>query len=100
MAVTRFTVSAAVADSGWPPVSPGGTLDAEGSAPVALTEMLRIGGEWRATPETFDSIDPWTREPGATLPEAGESDVADAVQAARTAFDQGPWPRMTAEERS
>jgi (Z)-2-((N-methylformamido)methylene)-5-hydroxybutyrolactone dehydrogenase len=67
---------------------------------VALTEMLRIGGEWRATPETFDSIDPWTRQAGATLPEAREGDVADAVQAARTAFDQGPWPRMTAEERS
>jgi acyl-CoA reductase-like NAD-dependent aldehyde dehydrogenase len=67
---------------------------------VALTEMLRIAGEWRPTPETFDSIDPWTQRPGATLPEAAERDVADAVQAARTAFDEGPWPRMTAEERS
>ncbi|PZO80289.1 MAG: sorbosone dehydrogenase [Mesorhizobium amorphae] len=33
-------------------------------------------------------------------PEASSEDVADAIQAARHAFDHGPWPRMAAAERS
>lgn len=64
------------------------------------TEQLRIGTEWRTTSATFDSIDPWTQQPWATLPEASQQDVADAVGAARTAFDEGPWSRMTADDRA
>ena len=35
----------------------------------------------------------------ATIPRSGTADVEAAVTAARTAFDGGPWPRMTATER-
>jgi acyl-CoA reductase-like NAD-dependent aldehyde dehydrogenase len=31
--------------------------------------------------------------------EAQAEDVERAVQAARKAFDEGPWPRMTGEQR-
>lgn len=33
------------------------------------------------------------------VPRAGESDVALAVAAARRAFDQGPWPRLSGKSR-
>lgn len=47
----------------------------------------------------FPSVDPYTREPWAVFP-LGDADDADrAVAAARRAFDEGPWPRMTAGER-
>jgi hypothetical protein len=34
------------------------------------------------------------------MAEAGKEDVDRAVRAARKAFDEGPWPRMTAKQRS
>ena len=60
-----------------------------------------IGGEW-ATPRSDDRISvvsPYTEEEIATVPAAGRADVDAAVTAARTAFDSGPWPRATLEER-
>jgi aminomuconate-semialdehyde/2-hydroxymuconate-6-semialdehyde dehydrogenase len=52
-----------------------------------------------ASGEVFASIDPYTREPWAqiALGTAVEADLA--VAAARRAFDEGPWPRMTAGAR-
>jgi acyl-CoA reductase-like NAD-dependent aldehyde dehydrogenase len=34
------------------------------------------------------------------FPEASVEDVADAILAARKAFDEGPWPRMSGKERA
>ena len=65
-----------------------------------MSETMRIGAEWRTAETTFGSIDPYTQEVWAEAPEASEQDVADAVQAARTAFDDGPWRGWTAEQRS
>ncbi|GGO99668.1 aldehyde dehydrogenase family protein [Wenjunlia tyrosinilytica] len=45
-------------------------------------------------------LDPTTERTLAVLPTAGPRDVDAAVGAARTAFDEGPWPRMTAQERA
>ena len=44
------------------------------------------------------------RDPGngdqlGSVPESGREDVIAAVQAARRAFDQGPWRRTTAQDR-
>src|SRR5580700_3216233 len=49
--------------------------------------------------ERFTSVDPWTREPYAEVALGGEDDADRAVQAARRAFDSGPWPRMGLAER-
>jgi len=35
----------------------------------------------------------------ARVPDAGADDVARAVQAARAAFDEGPWKDTTAQDR-
>lgn len=67
---------------------------------MLISVDLRIGSEWRTATETFESINPYTREPWALVPEASDQDVDDAVAAAREAFDHGPWPRMTPEQRA
>jgi aminomuconate-semialdehyde/2-hydroxymuconate-6-semialdehyde dehydrogenase len=47
----------------------------------------------------FDDIDPWTRTARAEIALGGTEDADAAVQAARRAFDDGPWPRMGFAER-
>ena len=64
-------------------------------------EML-VGGEWvgARSGKTFESVNPYTGRVWATAPEAGEEDVDLAVRAAREAFVEGPWGRMTGTERA
>jgi len=44
--------------------------------------------------ETFDSVNPYTGTAWARVPRASARDVDAAVQAARQAFDDGPWGRL------
>jgi 5-carboxymethyl-2-hydroxymuconic-semialdehyde dehydrogenase len=53
-----------------------------------------IGGE------TFEVIDPVSNQPYATAAAGQQADVDAAVAAATLAFEEGPWPRMKARERS
>src|SRR5438128_2315809 len=66
------------------------------------TFQLLIGGAFAdsASGETFKTIDPSTGEVYATVFKAGAEDAERAVQAARTAFDEGPWPKMRGRERA
>jgi aldehyde dehydrogenase (NAD+) len=69
---------------------------------VTHPHSLFIDGAW-AKPETdrlLTVISPVTEEPVGTFAEATDADIDRAVTAARTAFDEGPWPRMTIEERA
>jgi (Z)-2-((N-methylformamido)methylene)-5-hydroxybutyrolactone dehydrogenase len=68
---------------------------------VRQYKML-VGGEWvnARSGKTFESINPYTGRVWATAPEAGEEDVDRAVRAAREAFDEGPWGKMTGTERA
>ena len=61
-----------------------------------------IGGTFTAASSSasFRVIDPMTEKPLVEMPAAQAEDVARAVTAARTAFDQGPWPRMAPAERA
>ncbi|MFI6978327.1 hypothetical protein ACIBSV_06985 [Embleya sp. NPDC050154] len=43
----------------------------------------------------FDDVSPGDGSVLATIADGGVVDVLGAVQAARTAFDSGPWPRMS-----
>ncbi|WP_250454562.1 aldehyde dehydrogenase family protein [Caballeronia sp. ATUFL_M2_KS44] len=47
--------------------------------------------------QRFDRIHPATNEVMTTFVEAGARGVDQAVFAARSAFDEGPWPRMRAQ---
>lgn len=65
-------------------------------------DRLFIGGEWAAPAGTgtIDVISPHTEEVVGRVPEGTEGDIDAAVAAARRAFDEGPWPRMTPAERA
>ena len=65
-------------------------------------DKLFIGGNWTApaSTRTIEVINPTTEEVCGSVPEAVEADIDAAVAAAREAFDQGPWPRMTPVERA
>ena len=52
-----------------------------------------------ASGKTFTSVNPADNEPLAEVAEGGEEDVNRAVAAARRAFEEGPWSRMTALDR-
>jgi len=66
------------------------------------THQLVIGGALAdaASGMTFDSIDPSTGDTFARASQGGAEDARRAVEAARKAFDQGPWPRMKGRERA
>jgi acyl-CoA reductase-like NAD-dependent aldehyde dehydrogenase len=66
------------------------------------TSEVFVGGQWRApaSGETYATINPATEEVSAQVAKGDERDIDLAVQAARRAFDHGPWPRMAASERS
>src|SRR6202008_350253 len=60
-----------------------------------------INGQWvgSASNETFAVYDPSTEEVIAQVASATAADVDRAVKAARAAFDSGPWPQTTAQDR-
>ena len=49
---------------------------------------------------TFETLNPATNQPLAEVADGSAADIDRAVQAARRAFDQGPWPRLPAAERA
>lgn len=67
-----------------------------------LTYGLHIDGRWTqgSATEMLSVINPATEEEIGTTPLGTVSDIQRAIQAARRAFDEGPWPRMTAKQRS
>jgi acyl-CoA reductase-like NAD-dependent aldehyde dehydrogenase len=69
---------------------------------VKFPTALFIDGIWVKphTDRTLEVISPTTEEVLLRVPEASERDVDRAVAAARVAFDTGPWPRLTAAQRS
>ncbi|MDQ4051222.1 MAG: aldehyde dehydrogenase [Actinomycetota bacterium] len=60
-----------------------------------------IDGGWAApaSAAALRVVSPHTEEVVATVPEGSIADIDAAVAAARRAFDEGPWPRMTPAER-
>jgi betaine-aldehyde dehydrogenase len=70
-------------------------------ADVKVHDQLFIGGEWvaPATNNVIEVISPHTEEVIATVPDASTADVDRAVTAARTAFDEGEWPRLSVQDR-
>lgn len=68
---------------------------------AAPDKRMLIGGAWvdAAAGRRFETRDPATGALLGTLPEAGPADVDAAVAAARSAFESGPWRRMSGAER-
>lgn len=65
-------------------------------------DQLYINGQWVAPVKggIFETLDPSSEERLATVAAATAEDVDLAVQAARQAFDDGPWPLMSGSARA
>ncbi len=61
-----------------------------------------IDGSFRPSVDggTFETLNPATNEVLAEASAGTAADVDAAVQAARRAFDEGPWPRLGTDERA
>src|SRR5258707_2394508 len=68
---------------------------------IAAQRQLFINGQWveAASGQTFETPNPATGETLARVAEGDAEDLDRAVRAARKAFDDGPWGRMTPSER-
>ena len=68
---------------------------------VKTPDAFFIGGKWEkpSAKNKLDVISPVTEQVVMRFAEAAPADVDKAVAAARRAFDTGPWPRMSAQER-
>jgi acyl-CoA reductase-like NAD-dependent aldehyde dehydrogenase len=77
------------------------TVTNEAVAPIAHADRFYIDGGWVApsSDATIDVIDSGTEETYFRVAEAQASDIDRAVTAARRAFDEGAWPRLSHAER-
>ena len=68
---------------------------------TAVPRKLFIDGQWSdaASGKTFETPNPATGETLAQVAEGDAEDINRAVRAARRAFDDGPWTKMTPSER-
>ena len=64
-------------------------------------DQLFINGRWVAPVKggTFETINPSNESVLANVAAASAEDIDLAVKAARHAFDDGPWPRMSGAQR-
>lgn len=87
--LSRYSTAAAVENPIIPPVD------------VKYTQLL-INGQFvdSAAGRTFATCDPRTGDVISHVAEGDAEDINRAVSAARKAFDEGPWPKMTAYERA
>ena len=62
---------------------------------------MLIGGQWvePASGAWFESVNPFTAAPWALVPRGGKDDVDRAVAAAKAAFYDGAWRKLTATAR-
>ena len=65
-------------------------------------ERFFVGGEWvePSGDERVDVLNPATEEAIARAAVPDTKDAVRAVEAARRAFDEGPWPRLAVAERA
>src|SRR6516162_926122 len=77
------------------------TLDRTVEEFIGAPRQLFINGQWSdsAAGKTFETPDPATGETLARIAEGDAEDIDRAVRAARSAFEDGPWSKMTPSER-
>ncbi|MGW0035432.1 aldehyde dehydrogenase [Gordonia sp. NPDC003376] len=70
------------------------------TTPIAIRHL--IGDTWTDASDgsTFESRDPHDGTLLATVAQGTADDGTAAITAARTAFDEGPWPQMSPKERA
>lgn len=76
-------------------------IDPKVSSFIAQKHRLLIDGQWveAVSGKTFPTYNPATGEVLAHVPEGSKEDIDRAVAAARRAFEEGPWRKLTPSER-
>ncbi|PBC35970.1 aldehyde dehydrogenase [Rhodococcus sp. ACPA4] len=71
-------------------------------SPVKNPNRFYIGGEWvnPSSDAMFDVLDSNTEELYFRVSEAQAADMDRAIDSAKTAFDSGPWPRLSHIQRA
>jgi betaine-aldehyde dehydrogenase len=66
-----------------------------------MDHTMLIGGEWVAASDeaTMPVVSPFDRAVLGTVPRSAREDARRAIDAAREAFDRGPWPRLPPRAR-
>jgi betaine-aldehyde dehydrogenase len=67
-----------------------------------MDRTMLIGGEWvtASNEATMPVTSPFDRSSLGTVPRSAREDARRAIDAARDAFDRGPWPRLPPRARS
>jgi len=73
--------------------------------PTTLMQAIQrnfIDGEWReaASGRTYQRLNPYDQSVAGIYQDSDAGDAERAIEAARRAFDTGPWPRWPAAERA
>ncbi|CAO5161090.1 Geranial dehydrogenase [Frankia sp. AiPs1] len=78
------------------------TVTADIQQSVRHPDRLFIDGQWvaPASASTIDVVDSTNEQVFLRVAEAGAADLDRAIAAARSAFDEGPWPSLTHVERA
>ena len=78
------------------------TLDRSVEQFIGAPRQMFINGQWMdaASGRTFETPNPATGETLARVAEGDAEDINRAVTAARKAFEEGPWSRMSPSERA
>ena len=77
-------------------------LQKDTSSFLKRDHQLFIGGKWRgaSSGSMIDVVNPADGKKIGQFADATEGDIDAAVDAARSAFDTGPWPQMKPAERA
>ncbi len=67
-----------------------------------MDHTMFIGGEWvsASSEATMPVVSPFDQASLGTVPKSAREDARRAVDAAREAFDKGPWPRLPPRARA
>lgn len=77
-----------------------GTFSHQLDLEIPAPNSVLIGGEWQSADDvTLQVLDPATEQILAAVARPTTQHADAAVAAARAAFDEGPWPRLAADER-
>ena len=81
--------------------APAQTAKPQHAKPKVADQKMLIGGKWvhSVSGKTFATTDPTDGSVICNVAEGDKADVDLAVKAARVAFEDGPWARMTPAER-
>ncbi len=75
--------------------------DKQGKPGEMKKHRMLIGGKWvePTTGNWFESVNPYTAQPWALIPRGAKEDIDRAVAAAKTAFRDPAWRKLTATAR-